>query len=527
MAADSDRDRSRFVEPLPARPNLEMQQKRAKDLLRAAWDHDPSALERLHALHPKPPAVDALSLADAQLIVARGYGFENWAGMKRKIESLTHTPVERFTAALHRQDIDEVRHLLDTSAEVRAAINSPLSHFGGRPVIPAKKNLPLLDLLLEYGADINLKSDWWAGGFGILEYDCTPEEAAPLVERGATIDVFAASHLGMFDRLRELIDRDPSLVHGRGGDGKTPLHNSKTVEIATCLVEHGAVLDARCVDHESTPAQYLVRDAPLAVRYLLDRGAWFEIFMAIALDDAGLVERCLREDPGALDHRIGEGLYAVAHNGKRAATRDEIGDRRGDIYRWVLDAQFNAFDVAARFGSAAMLERLLARASLAQRFLAACRRGDRVTTERLAAEHPGIVSTLTPGDQRLLVQSVQRDDLAAVTLMLDLGFDPHVTGQDTGDAWHWASFLGNRQMLELLLTANPAINSRDATHGGTALGWCIVGSLHGWRVKTGDFAGVAELLIKAGERVEPDMLPTGRDDVDRILRAHLGRSPDR
>jgi len=35
------------------------------------------------------------------------------------------------------------------------------------------------------------------------------------------------------------------------------------------------------------------------VRYLLGRGAWFEIFMAIALDDAGLVERCVSEDPGA------------------------------------------------------------------------------------------------------------------------------------------------------------------------------------------------------------------------------------
>jgi hypothetical protein len=31
MASELDRDRSRFVEPLPACPNLEMQQKRAKE----------------------------------------------------------------------------------------------------------------------------------------------------------------------------------------------------------------------------------------------------------------------------------------------------------------------------------------------------------------------------------------------------------------------------------------------------------------------------------------------------------------
>ena len=62
-------DRSRFSEALPDRPNLEMQQKRAKALLRAAWAGDAGALARIRALHPKPPVRDALKLADAQLVV--------------------------------------------------------------------------------------------------------------------------------------------------------------------------------------------------------------------------------------------------------------------------------------------------------------------------------------------------------------------------------------------------------------------------------------------------------------------------
>ena len=63
----SEHDRSVFVEPLPARPNLEMQQKRAKALLRAAWAGGVDALNRIRALHPTPPAADVLELADAQL----------------------------------------------------------------------------------------------------------------------------------------------------------------------------------------------------------------------------------------------------------------------------------------------------------------------------------------------------------------------------------------------------------------------------------------------------------------------------
>src|SRR5687768_15411578 len=108
----SDRDPSVFVEPLPARPNLEMQHKRAKELLRAAWNSDPEALARIRALHPRPPDPDALKLADAQLVIARGYGFESWSAMNHKIDALTRTPVERVLSALHDEGVDRVRALL-------------------------------------------------------------------------------------------------------------------------------------------------------------------------------------------------------------------------------------------------------------------------------------------------------------------------------------------------------------------------------------------------------------------------------
>ena len=75
----SEHDRSRFIEPLPSQPSLQMQQKRAKNLLRAAISGHADARQRIEALHPKPPAPDALKLADTQLVVARGYGFESWA----------------------------------------------------------------------------------------------------------------------------------------------------------------------------------------------------------------------------------------------------------------------------------------------------------------------------------------------------------------------------------------------------------------------------------------------------------------
>jgi hypothetical protein len=517
----SNEDRSLFVRPLPARPNLEMQHKRAKDLARAAWTGDAEALARIRALHPKPPTPDTFKLSDAQLVVARGYGFESWPAMKRKIESLSRTPVEQFVIALHHGDVEAVRALLEESGDVRAAVNEPISYFNSRPVARATKNLPLLDVLLAYGADLNLKSTWWAGGFGLMESDCTPEEAAPLIARGAIVDVFAAANLGMFDRLRELVERDPSLVHARGGDGKTPLHCARTVEIAQYLVDRGAHIDARDVDHESTPAQYLVREAPEVTRLLIDRGAWFDIFIAVGLRDAALVERCLRDDPEALHHRTWHGKYQVAHDGKRPATPEEIGDRRGDVYRWVFGHNVSALDVANALGYEDILQLLLRHASPAQRLLAACAKADRAAAEAIVAAQPDAVASLTPDDMRLIAHAAHADDAAAVALMLDLGFDPLARGVDEWEPIRWGAFHGNAAIVRLLLSHNPPIGVPDQTYGGTPLQQCLYGSLHGWQCGTGDFATTVRLLLDAGERPEPTVVPVGRDDVDAVLREYF------
>lgn len=126
----------------------------------------------------------------------------------------------------------------------------------------------MLDVLLEAGADINARSQWWAGGFGLL--DCADRELSLYaIERGAAITVHAAARLRLLEKLKELIAADPQLIHARGGDGQTPLHFASTVEVAEYLLAQGADIDARDVDHESTPAQYMLRERPDL------HGTWF------------------------------------------------------------------------------------------------------------------------------------------------------------------------------------------------------------------------------------------------------------
>ena len=153
------------VEPLPDRPNLEYQQKLARQLLRDAWAGEADAIDRVRAFLSGTTDPNALKLHDAQLVIARGYGFDSWVAMKRKIESLTKSALDQFDTAIRQGDVARARELLATQPDLRARINEPRFDFDSPAIHQAKRNLALVDVLLEHGADINAPSTWWAGGF--------------------------------------------------------------------------------------------------------------------------------------------------------------------------------------------------------------------------------------------------------------------------------------------------------------------------------------------------------------------------
>ena len=79
---------------LPGDASLEHLKNQAKTLLAGARTGDPAALRWLRAYHPDPPA--ALKLADAQLVVARAYGFASWPKLHAHLDV-----TERFKRSPH------------------------------------------------------------------------------------------------------------------------------------------------------------------------------------------------------------------------------------------------------------------------------------------------------------------------------------------------------------------------------------------------------------------------------------------
>jgi ankyrin repeat protein len=185
--------------------------------------------------------------------------------------------------------------------------------FGATPLIRAvgTGHRTMVDLLLDLGADINQRSQWWAGSFGVLD-SANDEMSEYLLERGALLTPHAAARLGKIDQLRAMLDSDSSVVHARGGDGQTPLHFARTVEVAQLLLSRGAGIDALDVDHASTPAQWLGESRPEVAAHLVTRGAAADPFLAARTGDTLLLERLVGAEPDGVGVRVTRARFPAA-----------------------------------------------------------------------------------------------------------------------------------------------------------------------------------------------------------------------
>jgi ankyrin repeat protein len=506
-------DAKNFVQPLPANPDLEKQRKLAKSLARDFWRGEAEAIARVAALHPKPPAVDTFSLSDSQLVVARGYGFASWAKLKHKIDGLTKKPVELFVAAVKAGDVDGVRGLLEAHPDIAARINEPLFDFKQMAVHAAHRNLAMLDLLLAHGADINAKSAWEHGGFGILE-NVTHEQAAPLIARGAEVDIWAASNLGMLDRVKELIDADPALINAKGGDGKRPLHYARTVEIAEFLLDRGAEIDALDDDHSSTPVQHLIGDNLDVCRFLVTRDAKTDLLLATALGDLALVRRHLDEEPASIGMRVSQDWFPMI----------DTAPNGGHIYQWTLGFHVSAFDIARKRGHKAVLDFLLSRAPPLDRVMQALWLGDADVADAVLAVEPAMIERAPPEILRQVADAARNNNTAAVKAMLARGLPVTAVSQHGATPLHWAAFHGNPDLLADVLSYGPPLELRDRDFGGTPMGWAIQGATGHWHgLSTAKHGECAYLLLDAGAQVDETALPTGNEELDQVLRAHFLR----
>ena len=444
------------------------------------------------------------------------YGFFTWPALKLHVEMASTEPFEALGAAVKAGDAAAVRDVLTRHAALRARINEPLPNysFGEQAIVAAanRQSREVVEALLDFGADVNVRTQWWAGGFGVLDY-ANPELSAYLIERGATVDIHASARLGMTDRVRELLAADPGLVRARGGDGQFPLHYAATVEIAEMLLDAGAEIDARDLDHESTAAQYMVSTKLYrheVARFLVSRGAKADLYVAAAIGDVGLAESILNDDPETIRMTITDRYFPK-----------ENPESGGVIYIFGFGWTRSPHMIAHQFEHADVFALLMQRSPVWLRLINAADVEDEGAFQRILAGHPQVVQKLTPMAARRIIGAATRNNAHSMHLLLEAGWPANPAMDNGQTALHFSAFHGNAEMVRDLIAHGAELNVFESEHGGNPLAWALYGSVRGWYRDSGDYVAVVKALLAAGAKVPESEQPlTGTEELLALVREH-------
>src|SRR5258708_39307083 len=146
---------SPYSRSLPSHPDIAQQRKQAKELLESFTAGDAESRGRVRAALPDKKDI---ALADAQFVIAREYGFTNWAALKQHIETRVEdarSPEERMHDAFQRRDAGAMRRLFESRPEFRERINAPAFPFNSPAIVACANDFAIVNVLLDFGADPN------------------------------------------------------------------------------------------------------------------------------------------------------------------------------------------------------------------------------------------------------------------------------------------------------------------------------------------------------------------------------------
>jgi len=214
---------------LPVRPDLDQLKHQAKDLLRAIRRGDPDAVADFRRHHPRQIDPASVTLADAQLVLARTYQAPNWPRLVLAC---------RLIAAIWRDDIDTVRELVLEHPQLlhqHAAIRDsnwgpPLSYaanLGRDRIIAMLRDLGATDLQHALGrATLQGKIGTArmlhamlgaprppADALGGPAYTLSVSGTALMLELGARVQDERGERLAPVDVVLETDSRQPSAKH--------------------------------------------------------------------------------------------------------------------------------------------------------------------------------------------------------------------------------------------------------------------------------------------------------------------------
>jgi len=246
---------------LTDRPDLDQFKRQAKELLDAFRAGDASAIAEV-STHYRDAAPSSFALHDAQLVIARAYGFESWPRLKAFVDGATD---ERLRAAVRDGDLSAVRAMLHARPELAARSNA-------LQIAVVTRSADLVRLLMAHGANARVgiypfrdatspltvaTERGYDDIVAIIRDEETRRQAAHAGVNAASDTLFEAIASADAERVCHLIDADPSLLLVRHPVIEwTPLHaaaRTLDVDLVRRLLDRGAEVSTRAGRDRITP----------------------------------------------------------------------------------------------------------------------------------------------------------------------------------------------------------------------------------------------------------------------------------
>jgi ankyrin repeat protein len=252
---------------LSQRPHLDQLRRQAKELLDAYAGGDADAAVEIHA-HYDGADPTTFALHDAQLVIARAYGFPSWPKLKAFVDGVT---VKRLASAIRDGDIDGVRAMLEARPELVNVDQAENDEHKPLHIAVLARQSEIVRLLMQRGADPHCGI--WphraatsaltiADERGDVEIAAIirDEESRRAHVRPESLDpetraaLSAAFERGDEDDMIATLAKRPSLVRLVDGRGRTALHWAALRlwrRLAAWLLDNGVDANARTSDGET------------------------------------------------------------------------------------------------------------------------------------------------------------------------------------------------------------------------------------------------------------------------------------
>lgn len=415
---------------LPEHPDLEQLRRRAKELLRRARSGDRAASERLSAVSAP------VTLAGAQLALARELGQPSWAALVREVEARTAT-------------LDEnVRRFLRFSVNLQIGV--------------AARMLAETPALADTGFPVAVVLGDVSGVTAALRRD---PGAATRVDPDSG---WTALHLACASRFH----LDPARAPGLAAVTRRLLDAGAGLESETAGGRCWRPLECAVTSANSSP-----NNAPI-IRELLDRGAQVRPETLVAALYAAGGTWCLKLLADAVDGPpalFAPALAEAAAMGRPEAVKVLLAagadpgapgpDGRSARRRALGAGVADTVELLGRAGDDP-IERLLEAVVL----------GDTATARHVVGIEPALLDRLCASDLAVLVAAAEHGNVAAVSLALDVGFPIGVRDDDGATALHAAAYSGSAETVGVLLDHGADLAARDTRWQSEPLEWALVGS---------------------------------------------------